>query len=92
MDARKSLPLPLCLDVEKFGLLNLIVQLNPLIRGWAYYHRHGSSKQTFATVDHALFLALWQWAKRRHPHKSRRWIKDAYFQIIEGCRWVFCGQ
>jgi RNA-directed DNA polymerase len=71
---------------------NLIVQLNPLIRGWAYYHRHVSSKQTFAKVDHAIFLALWQWAKRRHPHKSRHWIKDAYFQVIEGCRWAFCGQ
>jgi len=71
---------------------NLSVQLNPLIRGWAYYHRHVSSKQTFATVDHAIFLALWQWAKRRHPHKSRHWIKDTYCQVIEGCRWVFCGQ
>lgn len=71
---------------------NLISQLNPLIRGGAYYPRPVSSKQTFATVDHAIFLALWQWAKRRHPHKSRRWIKAAYFHGIAGCRWVFCGQ
>jgi len=70
----------------------LISQLTPLIRGWAYYHRHGSSKQTFSTVDHAIFRALWQWAKRRHPRKARRWIKERYFLAIGGRNWVFCGE
>jgi RNA-directed DNA polymerase len=71
---------------------NLISQLNPLIRGWANYHRHVSSKQTFAKVDHAIFFALWRWATRRHPHKSRRWIKDTYFHTIGERHWVFCGK
>jgi RNA-directed DNA polymerase len=71
---------------------NLIGQLNPLIRGWANYHRHVASKQTFTKVDNAIFFTLWQWAKRRHPQKPRRWIKDAYFHVIDGRRWVFCGQ
>jgi RNA-directed DNA polymerase len=71
---------------------NLIGLLNPLIRGWAYYHRHVASKQTFAKVDHALFRPLWQWAKRRHPNKPRRWIKDKYFQVIGNRHWVFCGE
>src|SRR5260370_22435599 len=51
---------------------NLIVQLNPKIRGWANYHRHVSSKQTFVKVDDAIFRAVWQWARRRHPKKPRR--------------------
>jgi RNA-directed DNA polymerase len=71
---------------------NLIGLLNPLIRGWAYYHRHVASKQTFATVDNALFWPLWQWAKRRHPNKPRRWIKDKYFHVIGNRHWVFCGE
>src|SRR5262249_7385569 len=71
---------------------NLISQFNPLIRGWAYYHRHVSSKQTFTPMDHAIFLALWQWAKRRHPRKARRWIKERYFHAIGGGKWVFCGE
>ncbi len=29
----------------------LILRLNPLIRGWALYHRHGASARTFAAVD-----------------------------------------
>lgn len=70
---------------------HLIGLLNPLIRGWAYYHRHVASKQTFAKVDNALFWPLWQWAKRRHPNKPRRWIKDTYFHIIGGRHWVFSG-
>ncbi len=71
---------------------HLIVSLNPVIRGWANYHRHASSKRTFSRVDHAIFQALWRWAKRRHPKKSRRWIKDRYFEAIGGRNWVFHGE
>jgi RNA-directed DNA polymerase len=71
---------------------NLINQLNPVIRGWVNYHRYVVSKQTFKKADHAIFLALWQWAKRRHPHKPKRWIKDKYFQVINGRKWRFCAE
>lgn len=71
---------------------HLIAQLNPLIRGWANYHCHVASKATLVKVDHAIFQALWQWAKRRHPKKSRRWIKEKYFHSIGDNNWVFCGQ
>jgi RNA-directed DNA polymerase len=71
---------------------NLIVQLNPKIQGWANYHRHVSSKQTFVKVDDAIFRALWQWAKRRHPKKPGRWVKDKYFHSIGQRNWVFCGE
>ncbi|MEP7286450.1 MAG: group II intron maturase-specific domain-containing protein [Chloroflexota bacterium] len=70
----------------------LIVLLNPIIRGWTQYHRHSASSRTFAKVDHAIFLALWQWAKRRHPKKSRRWVKTKYFKTTERRAWVFHGQ
>jgi RNA-directed DNA polymerase len=71
---------------------NLIVQLNPKIRGGANYHRHVSSKQTFVKVDDAIFRALWQWAKRRHPKKPGRWVKEKYFHTIGQRNWVFCGE
>ena len=70
---------------------NLIMQLNPVIRGWAQYHQHGASKRTFARVDHEIFTLLWQWARRRHPHKSRHWIRDKYFRTEGGNTWVFFG-
>lgn len=71
---------------------NLIWQLNPVIRGWAMYHRHQASKETFTKVDHAIFQLLWSWAKRRHPNKGKQWIKEKYFRTIGTRRWVFTGE
>jgi RNA-directed DNA polymerase len=71
---------------------NLIMQLNPVIRGWAQYHQHGASKRTFARVDHEIFTLLWQWAHRRHPKKSRHWLRDKYFRSEGENNWVFFGQ
>jgi RNA-directed DNA polymerase len=70
---------------------SLIMQLNPVIRGWAQYHQHGASKRTFVKVDHDIFTVLWQWARRRHPKKARTWIKEKYFRSENRHRWVFCG-
>lgn len=71
---------------------NLIRQLNPLIRGWSNYHRHICSKQTFSKIDHAIFLALWAWAKRRHSRKSSRWIWNKYFPMMGHRTGVFSGK
>lgn len=71
---------------------NLIAQLNPLIRGWANYHRHAASKQTFVKIDHAIFQTLWRWARRRHPNKRASWVKAKYFQAIGQRNWEFCGE
>jgi RNA-directed DNA polymerase len=70
---------------------DLIAILNPMIRGWATYHRHQVSKQTFTKVDQAIFWALWQWARRRHPHKPKQWVREKYFQSMQDRNWVFTG-
>jgi len=69
----------------------LILLLNPLIRGWALYHRHAVSKRTFAAVDSAIFRILWHWATRRHPTKSRAWVRTTYFHTRGDDHWVFSG-
>lgn len=71
---------------------NLILQLNPIIKGWANYHQHVCSKRTFSSIDHAIFKALWQWAVRRHGNKGLRWIKDKYFKVVGRQKWVFTGE
>lgn len=71
---------------------HLITQLNPIIRGWANYHQHICSKDTFHYMDFALFKSLWQWAKRRHPEKGARWIKRKYFASVGNRNWVFTGE
>ena len=70
---------------------HLIWLLNSKISGWANYHRHVVSKETFGQVDHALFKMLWHWAVRRHPNKGLRWVKARYFTRVGGNHWVFFG-
>ena len=70
----------------------LIRLLNPMIRGWANYHRHVVSKRTYATVDSHIWRALWRWARRRHPRKSCRWDRKKYFRTRDHRHWVFATQ
>ena len=69
----------------------LIMKLNPIIRGWALYHQHVVSKETFKTIDDAIYRVVRQWMKRRHPHKADAWIAKKYFKAIGGNNWVFYG-
>jgi RNA-directed DNA polymerase len=70
----------------------LIRLLNPVIRGWANYHRHCAAKNTFNRLDHEIWRALWQWARRRHPKKSRDWVKKHYFPAQRNRAWMFAAQ
>ena len=67
----------------------LIETLNPVLLGWAMFHRHVCSKATYQWVDHIIFRTLWNWAKRRHPNKGARWVKNRYFHHIGTQNWVF---
>jgi RNA-directed DNA polymerase len=71
----------------------LILKLNQLITGWANYHKHVVSKKIFSHMDHEIWQAVWRWATRRHPNKSKQWIKDRYFRKIGNRDWIFaCDQ
>ena len=63
--------------------------LNPVIRGWANYHRHACSKKTFRYVDYCIFKNLWRWANRRHQNKRAHWIRNRYFRTIGNREWCF---
>ena len=71
--------------------INLIKMLNPIIRGWANYHRTVTAKESFKFVDNEIWLSLWRWAKRRHPDKSPIWIKKKYFKTVGNRNWVFAA-
>ena len=57
----------------------LIQKLNPLLRGWANYHRYVNSKRVFGRVDYYVSGMLWRWARREHRNKSATWISQRYF-------------
>lgn len=67
----------------------MIKLLNPMIRGWANYHRYVQSAKTFSYADTVIFQSLWRWTKRRHPKKSAAWRKKKYFNHPKR-KWVFC--
>lgn len=68
---------------------NLIDELNPVITGWANYHRSVVSSAVFNKLDNIVFNMLYLWAKRRHHNKSRHWIADKYWHSIGTRNWVF---
>jgi RNA-directed DNA polymerase len=70
----------------------VVKRLNPLIRGWADYHRTAAAKETFARLDAWVFRRSVRWARRRHPNKGRRWIRRRYWGAPGRGRadeWVF---
>ena len=67
----------------------LIERLNKQIRGWANYHQSVCASEAFAHIDYILYELLWQWAKRRHPHKGQWWISTRYWHRKGNRNWVF---
>ncbi len=67
----------------------LIKELNQVIHGWTNYYRSMVAKETFHHCRYILFQQLQRWAKRRHPHKGKRWISNTYWHVDEGKGWNF---
>ena len=69
----------------------LICKLNPVIRGFAnYYNKSVSYSDLSAKLDRLIYLKLRRWAKRRHPRKGGKWVKDKYWwDSRPGHKWEF---
>lgn len=71
---------------------DLIKLLNPVIQGWANYHRVAVAKRTFNAVDHWIWQKTWRWARRRHPTKNTWWVRKQYFWTIGARSWVLAAR
>lgn len=47
-------------------LADLLRRLNPTLRGWCNYFRHGVSSRTFGYVDHFAVWRIVGWLRKRH--------------------------
>ena len=47
-------------------LADLLRRLNPVLRGWCAYLRHGVSSQTFGYLDHFAWWRVVGWLRKRH--------------------------
>ena len=70
----------------------VIATLNPIIKGWAAYHRGVVSSKVFHSLDYQMWKLTYKWATWHHNNKPKPWIVDHYFgkhNKFRNDRWVF---
>jgi RNA-directed DNA polymerase len=67
----------------------VISHLNPILRGWSNYYKHGASKRVFGFVDSEIWKMLWKWSLKRHSNQGKRWVARKYFLGLPGSKWTF---
>lgn len=60
----------------------LIYKLSFEIQIWCSFYKNSASKKIFAYCNYITYKYLWRWACKRHPNKSKRWIKNKYFYVV----------
>lgn len=65
-------------------------RLNPVLRGWAMYHRYQNSKQVLSRMDYVVWWMIWRWIKKRHAQKTAGWKFAKYTILFEGSRRLGC--
>jgi RNA-directed DNA polymerase len=60
------------------SLDQLLHRLNPVLRGWCAYFRHGVSKQTFNYLRAFAWRRVVCWLRRKHPKANWRWLRRRY--------------
>jgi RNA-directed DNA polymerase len=76
-------------------LAGLLRQLNPILRGWCSYFRHGVSKWTFGYLEHFAWWRVVGWLHKRHRGLNwgtlrRRFLPD--WEIRDGKTEMFRPQ
>ena len=56
----------------------LLRRLNPVLRGWCNYFRHGVSKRTFSYVDYFVFWRVFGWLRKRHDGLNKHTLVDSH--------------
>ena len=56
----------------------LLHRLNPVLRGWCAYFRHGVSKRTFNYLRAFTWRRVLCWLRRKHPKANWRWTRSTY--------------
>lgn len=76
-------------DGKAMGPEELIRTLEPKVRGFANHHRHTCCSEAFTYIAHVMFMQLRRWGIRRHPSKSRGWVRDRYWCVVGGDKYIF---
>ncbi|MDJ0714775.1 MAG: group II intron reverse transcriptase/maturase [Prochloraceae cyanobacterium] len=70
----------------------LVTTLNPVIRGKANYLNKVVTSMAFRELDDYLYKRQVRYAKRKHPNKNKKWMKQRYWgklNLSRNDKWVF---
>ncbi len=59
-------------------LADLLQRVNPVLRGWANYFRHGVSARTFDYLNAFSWRRVVNWLRHKHPRASWKWLRRRY--------------
>lgn len=59
-------------------LSELLRRINPVLRGWTNYFRHGVSKATFGYLRAYTWARVVNWLRRKHPRANWTWLRRRY--------------
>jgi RNA-directed DNA polymerase len=77
-------------SLSKVPVETLIKRLNPVLKGWAQYHKGAVAKETFSKVNSLIYWRLMRWGLRTHPRKTAKWVYAKYWKQC-GSRKQFAG-
>ncbi len=60
------------------SLSALLDRINPVLRGWTNYFRHGVSKATFSYLGTFAWRRVVSWLRRKHHHANWKWLRRHY--------------
>jgi RNA-directed DNA polymerase len=60
------------------SLADLLQRVNPVLRGWANYFRHGVSAQTFDYLNSWSWWRVVNWLRHKHPRANWKWLRRRY--------------
>jgi RNA-directed DNA polymerase len=60
---------------QHLTLTELLERVNPVLRGWANYFRHGVSKATFSYLDTFTWRRIVSWLRHKHHQRNWRWLR-----------------
>jgi len=68
---------------------DMIIGLNIRIRGFCNYYKWSNAHDSFSYLSYRIFKILWNWARKRHPDRGRKWIKNRYWGRNGTNNWAF---
>jgi RNA-directed DNA polymerase len=66
-------------NMVNLSLDQLIHALNPILRGWTNYHRHGAAKRCFGYLSYYLWWRVIRWLRKKYPRLTWKQIKRRYW-------------